>query len=228
MLVWQHCSTTRDYLLASLQTSVPLYGGSIIVMIILGVTGYLQWGRFVNNFQTSYLIRRLISDSSQWRYLTFTALFILEYHTITRPYEPPLLTKLINPLLSLTPHPPLLAFQMLTLARKSAFTLFIALSQLGSLFAPPPTTTATSSALDMQQLARLEQTAKALDIEASRLLAFDMAPFADDEVGVKELRGKVKDWLVNNTIRADPEVRDAMGRAMGRRRVGAPPGARPG
>ena len=80
----------------------------------------------------------------------------------------------------------------------------------------------------MQQLARLEQTSKALDIEASRLLAFDMAPFADDEAGVKELRGKVKDWLVNNTIRADPEVRDAIGKVMGRRRLGAPAGARPG
>ena len=59
------------------------------------------------------------------------------------------------------------------------------------------------------------------------LLGLDMAPFVDDEMGARELRAKVKDWLVNNTIRADPEVRDAMGRAMGRRRVGAPPGARP-
>ena len=47
MLKWQHCSTTRDYLLAGLQGVIPLYGGSIIVMVILGVIGYLQWGRFV-------------------------------------------------------------------------------------------------------------------------------------------------------------------------------------
>lgn len=53
-----------------------------------------------------------------------------------------------------------------------------------------------------------------------------MAPFVGDEDGVKELRGKVKEWLVTNTIRADPEVRDAVGRELGKRRAGAPPGAR--
>ena len=55
----------------------------------------------------------------------------------------------------------------------------------------------------------------------------DVAPFVGDEQGTKELRGRVKDWLVNNTIRADPEVRDAMGRVMAGRRTGAPTGARP-
>ena len=53
-----------------------------------------------------------------------------------------------------------------------------------------------------------------------------MAPFAGDEHGVKTLKGKVKEWLVQNTIRSDPEVRDAVGRALGKRRVGAPVGAR--
>ena len=62
--------------------------------------------------------------------------------------------------------------------------------------------------------------------EASRLLAMDMAPFVGDEAGTKELQGRVREWLVNNTIRSDPEVRDAMGRAVAKRRVGAPPGAR--
>ena len=57
-------------------------------------------------------------------------------------------------------------------------------------------------------------------------MALDMAPYAVDEPGVKELQARVKEWLVQNTIRADPEVRDAMGRALGRRRVGVPVGAR--
>ena len=180
-----------------------------------------------------YLLDRYMdSDSNkklpQWRYFIFAALFVLEYYTLTRSFVPPLLTRLINPLLSLTSHPPLLPFQMLTLAHKATLTLFIALSQLGPVFAPPQAITVASSTFDTQQLNRLEQTSKALDIEASRLLAFDIAPFADDEAGVKELRGRVKDWLVNNTIRADPEVRDAMGRAMGKRRVGVPAGAKLG
>ena len=47
MLNWQHCSTVRDYLIVGLQAAIPLYAGSIIFLVILGVLGYLQWGRFV-------------------------------------------------------------------------------------------------------------------------------------------------------------------------------------
>ena len=210
ILKWQHCKTIRDYLVTGIQTSsLPLYAGSTLMMGFLSLTNYLQWGRF-------------------WRYLTFASLFLLEYHTITRPYPSPLLTKVLNPLLSkLTIHPPLLPFQLLALARKATFTLFIAFSQLGNLFPQgKPTSTATNSQHDLQQLARLEGVAKASEIECGRLLAMDVAPFVGDEQGTKDLRGRVKDWLVNNTIRADPEVRDAMGRVMAGRRSGAPTGAR--
>lgn len=52
------------------------------------------------------------------------------------------------------------------------------------------------------------------------MLALDMAPFAGDEQALKDVRGTMKEWLVQNTIRADPEVRDAVGRVMGRRKEG--------
>ena len=54
----------------------------------------------------------------------------------------------------------------------------------------------------------------------------DMSPFAGNEAGTKDLKARMKEWLVNNTIRSDPEVRDAMGRAIAKKRGGAPPGAR--
>lgn len=54
-----------------------------------------------------------------------------------------------------------------------------------------------------------------------------MAPLVGDEQGVKELQGRIREWLVTNTIRADPEVQDAMRKALAKRRIGAPPGARP-
>ena len=124
----------------------------------------------------------------------------------------------------------MLPFQLLVLARKATFTLFIAFSQLSGLFEDPKKVKATKKGngdeLDLAQLARLENIAKANDEEARRLLAMDMAPFLGDEAACKEVNGRVRDWLVNNTIRSDPEVRDAMGRVMQRRRVGAPPGAR--
>lgn len=46
-LNWQHCSSVRDYLLFAVRVFSPVYLGAAIMMIIFGVTGYLQWGRFV-------------------------------------------------------------------------------------------------------------------------------------------------------------------------------------
>jgi hemerythrin len=54
----------------------------------------------------------------------------------------------------------------------------------------------------------------------------EMAPFAGDEHVVQSLKGKMKEWLVQNTIRADPMVRDALGRAFKKRRINAPSGAK--
>ena len=53
-----------------------------------------------------------------------------------------------------------------------------------------------------------------------------MAPFAGDEEMLASLKGKIKEWLVQNTIRADPMVRDALGRSLQKRRVDAPAGAK--
>ena len=211
-LTWQNCVTHRDYLVRGLQVSTgPLYGGSLFCMILLGFTGYMQQGRY-------------------WRYVMFGALMILELHLLTRPYTSPILENAINPVLeTISAHPPLLSFQLVQLARKATFTLFIALSQIGSLFPPDPLSSTSNKALsqqEMQQLARLEQTAKGMEAEASRLLAMDTAPFIGDEQGTKDLSNKVREWLVTNTIRADPEVRDAMGKAMVKRRAGAPAGAK--
>ena len=48
MLKWQHVSSTRDYVMVGLQSAGPLYGGSIVFMIILSIAGYFQWGRYVS------------------------------------------------------------------------------------------------------------------------------------------------------------------------------------
>lgn len=69
--------------------------------------------------------------------------------------------------------------------------------------------------------------AQGTEIETQRLLALEMTPLVGDEAGQNDMKGRVREWLVQNTIRSDPEVRDAMGRAMAKRRVGAPAGARP-
>ena len=53
-----------------------------------------------------------------------------------------------------------------------------------------------------------------------------MSPFVGDEQALNDVKGKVKEWLVQNTIRNDPEVRDAMGNLLRKRRANVPAGAK--
>ena len=77
-----------------------------------------------------------------------------------------------------------------------------------------------------QALERLDAAVASVDVDAKRLLELEMAPFSGDPEALAVLRGTAKEWLVQNTIRADPMVRDALGNSLKRRRTDAPPGAR--
>jgi hypothetical protein len=207
---WQRCSSIRDYLVHGLQSVLPYYGVAAVFMYILGLLGYLEWGKY-------------------WRWLTLIVICVFELHTISRPYFPPFAANILNPLLTtFTNHPPYLPFQLILLARKISVTMYIAFSQIGPMLQPISATpqSANPEIALRQQLERLENTAKAADMDASRLIAMEMSPFANDPQAVTDIRGKVKTWLVHNTIRSDPEVRDAIGRSLQRRRVDAPAGAR--
>lgn len=210
MVEWQRCASIRDYLAQGLQSTLPYYGAAAIFMYILGMLGYLDWGKY-------------------WRWLTLVVLCGFELHTISRPYFPIFAEKLVNPILTTcTRHPPYLPFQLIQLARKISITLYIAFSQIGPLL-QPPTQTPSSSDPEIQlrqNLDRLEATVKAADVEATRQMGMEMSPFATDQQALKEVTGKVTNWLVQNTIRNDPMVRDAIGRSLQRRRTDAPAGAR--
>jgi len=206
---WQRCSSVRDYLIRGLQSILPYYCVAAIFMYFLGLLGYLEWGKY-------------------WRWLTLIILCVFELHTISRPYFPPVAAKFVNPILTtLTNHPPYLPFQIIQLARKLSVTMYIAFSQIGPLLQSRPgaAQAANSDMALKQQLDRLQATAKATDIETTRLVEMEMGPFRDEQAaGI--LKGKVKEWLVKNTIRNDPEVRDAIGKTFKRRRADAPAGAR--
>ena len=105
--------------------------------------------------------------------------------------------------------------------------MYIAFSQIGPLLQPRPgVAQAANPELALkQQLDRLQTTAKLTDMETTRLVEMEMGPFRDEQAA-GALKGKVKEWLVRNTIRSDPEVRDAIGKTFKRRRVDAPAGAR--
>lgn len=147
----------------------------------------------------------------KWRYLTICSVFVFELHAVSRPYPPAIIARIINPLFTLSKvHPPYLPFQALILARKIAITTFIALSQLSPIFNPPK----DDSTVVLKQLAHLNDGTRKLDIEAKRLLTLELAPFVSERQFINDLKFRVKEWLVQNRIRGDAEVRSTVSRVL--------------
>lgn len=207
---WQRCSGIRDFVQRGLLTILPYYGAAAVVMYILGMLGLLEWGKY-------------------WRWLSLASFCVFELYAISRPHFPPFTTNVLNPLITtFTARPPYLPFQLIQLGRKISITLNIAASQIGPLLQPSTQVPANASpeAQLKQQLDRLEATAKIVDAEATRAVQLELTPFMGDEQALNEVKGKTKEWLVQNTIQNDPEVRDAIGTLIKRRRTDAPAGAR--
>ncbi|KAG9244766.1 hypothetical protein BJ878DRAFT_53452 [Calycina marina] len=210
---WKDCASIREYVQRGVRSVIlPYYGVTAIVMYILSLVGYLDWGKY-------------------WRWITLLCLCIFEIHTISRPFFPVFAEKALNPmLLAFTSRPPYLPFQLIQLARKIALTIFIAFSQIGPLLEPPtPGNAPKSNNPEVQlnqNLTRLEEMAKLAKLDADRAVMLEMVPFMGDEVATGALRGKIKTWLVQNTVRSDPMVKDALGRSLQKRRTDAPIGAK--
>ena len=145
-------------------------------------------------------------------------LFAVEVYTVSRPTFPAVLTSVVNPFLTATKlRQPYLPFQMLTILRKVAITIFIALAQLGPIL-QGPNATQNGDSITPQQLDRLDALAKTADQEVTRLMGLELSPFAGEQSSMRELRSGLKEWLVQNTIRNDPEVKAAINQVLNRRR----------
>ncbi len=211
------CVTIRDHVARGAGAAmVPHYGAAAVALYALGLLGYLDWGRYE-------------------RWLVLAGMFVFEAHAVTRPGLPGVLEWVVNPLLvGVVGRAPYLPFQLIALARKVCVTVYIAFSQIGPLLAADTRSGnlvvarrgGDDEAALRQGLERLEMTVKALDADATRLLETEMVPFAGDEETRNSMWAKVKEWLVQNTIRSDPMVRDALGRSFAKRRMDAPAGAR--
>lgn len=200
VLQWRQCKTIRDYVFNGVQGTAVYYAGSGTVLVLLGLLGYFQSGKF-------------------WRYLIMAALFVVEIYTMTRPTFPLLLTYLVNPVLIRTGlREPYLPFQMLALLRKLSITFFIALAQLAPILQGPPTSSTPSDGVSAQQLDHMDALTKVADQEVSRLVGLELTPFAGDRASMRDLRATLKDWLVQNTMRNDPEVKQAIATVLERRR----------
>jgi DnaJ-domain-containing protein 1 len=217
MLAWQHCKTIHDFVMRGAQVLIPYYFVAAATMYVIGMFGYLEWGRYE-------------------RWLLLVLVFVFELHTITRPGQPVFFDKIVNPLIMLVSpaRSPYLPFQIIALLRKVSFTMYIAFSQVGPLLSADTSegrvavrqSGKAEEELLKKALERLETAAAAVDTDASRLLEMELIPFAGDEEVLKNVRIKIKEWLVQNTIRSDPMVRDALEGSVRRRRVDAPAGAK--
>lgn len=209
---WQNCKTVYDYVSRGVfQGTIPHYGIAAVATYGLGLLEYLDWGRY-------------------WRWVILLTFFVTELIVVTRPEMPPYLAMANTALSAVLRRPPYLQFQLVSLARQAAVTIYIALSQIGPMLnlegqAAQRAAEGSTAAVD-EGLQRLEMLVRGLDGETSRLLDMEMTPFAGDKQAVGSVKSKVKDWLIQNTIRADPMVRDAMGKSFRKRRVDAPAGAR--
>ncbi|KAG0644061.1 hypothetical protein HOY80DRAFT_879137 [Tuber brumale] len=198
MLEWRNCSSAYDYLTRGVTVMVPYYLGSVLVLVILSVLGKMEFGRY-------------------WRFYGFFCMMVLEAIVVTRPFHYFTQIPILNTLLP---------FEQLALARKILFTTFIAISQLAPLFQQGRAITGplTAEALD-PQFDRMATLLHRTDTEASTILTQELLPFDADPVIQKVLKKKLEEWMIESAIRSAPEVRDAVGKVIQRRRTDAPTGA---
>lgn len=214
MVAWQKCVTIRDYVTKGVvATILPHYGVAASTVYILGIFGYMDFAKY-------------------YRWLILITLCLFEVTTVTRPGYPPMLSVANYVLGHLSSAPPYLPFEIIHLARKLTITIYIAMSQIGPLLVQQVMPQAQNQPIEddpkviQQGLLRLEGAATQLDNDLSRTLEMELTPFKGNPEIVANLQGKMREWLVQNTIRADPMVRDALGTSFRKRRVDAPAGAK--
>ncbi|KEY70284.1 hypothetical protein S7711_06987 [Stachybotrys chartarum IBT 7711] len=209
---WQQCTTIKDYVSRGvLQGIIPHYVLAAATIYVLGIFGYMTYGRF-------------------YRWIILIILCTFEFQAVTRPDFPVILNIFNAVVTRVSYHPPFLPFQAIQMARQLSITSYIALTQIAPLLAMGTDYELPDDQADMkvlqQKLQRLEGLAGSLDTDVARLIDMELAPYKGDPEAVSNLQGKMREWLVQNTVRADPMVKDALGTSFRRRRIDAPAGAK--
>jgi len=206
---WKQLVTKYDYIWhGAVKVILPHYISFSVIQYVMGLFGYLDFARY-------------------WRWLVLVALCVFEVHLTTRPDST--LVSALNAVLGFFGHPPFLQFQVISLARRLCLTLYIALSQLGPLIFPPTAQLVAADAGEREVLEALEKAKGVIsevDTAVMRSLDTELSPFKGDDEAAAMVQRKIQEWLVQNTIRADPMVKDAMGNSIRKRRVDAPAGAK--
>ncbi|KAF2758720.1 hypothetical protein EJ05DRAFT_510613 [Pseudovirgaria hyperparasitica] len=166
-----------------------------------------------------------------WQCLAFMCVFALNVHVLTHTTVPAFMRHL-NAVLAAIKVRPLLPYQFLRVVSTTAVAAFIASQQAASI-PPLPSSQRQVGIVDGDQTAHnhkqineIVTTQTSLNMDGMRLLQMETAPFQGDERQMKELQERMSDWILQNAVRADAKVRNAVGQQIMKRREGAPAGAR--
>lgn len=191
--------TIRDYVYAGLRSLAPEYVKGALMLVVLDYFWLPRWGQF-------------------WRYLAISGLAFLELYFLTHEWNAPdsavsvaSFARWLAP--NVLPQN-LLPFQILALARRMSISLNIFISQLA------PHAARSSAELDQQlqaQISYLNQIAGRVDAEATGLLGLGFAPFQGEKDHVEALKKGMKNGMVTSSIRAAPQVREAVANVLARR-----------
>ncbi|EPS41399.1 hypothetical protein H072_4704 [Dactylellina haptotyla CBS 200.50] len=190
---WILCKTKFDFLAHAVKVKLPNYTASLIVLVALGTLGILEFGKY-------------------WRFLSLACMLLFDYASVSRPYFL-VSTKIIHFFTRRT----LLPFEQVALGQQVLLSVIIAISQLAPLFheRKPKSTEAQYS----EQLDRLMAIATAIRGEAKAGADLEVAPFMKEDGSInRDLKMKMADWLVERRIESEPEMRDAIGRVIAKRR----------
>ncbi|KAI5858811.1 hypothetical protein BZA05DRAFT_366333 [Tricharina praecox] len=138
-----------------------------------------------------------------WKFLTIVAAAVLELLLITGS----------SPLPTFPLAKSLLVFEQVALMRTMVMTMFNGLIQLAPKLAPmnrrPP---------DLEtKLSAVLQLSAIVEAEALVMQGTEFQPFAEDPAATKEVERKMADWMVQQRIRNDPEMKEALNEARKRR-----------
>lgn len=192
--------TIRDYVYAGLRSKAPEYMMSATMLVILNYIWLPKWGQY-------------------WGYFAVACMAFLELYFLTHVWHPHSLimfwaSTAQRGLPQLLP-PHLLPFQILAVVRRMSMSLNIFISQLAPPHARNP---ALKDQQTQQQIAHLAQTAGRLDAESGALLQLGLSPFKGDIEKSETLRTGMKEALLTAALRNSPPVREAVQRALDRRR----------
>ena len=190
----------KDYVFLGLRSLAPEYAKGAAMLVAMNYFFLPKWGSF-------------------WRYLAIGVMVFLEFYFLTHTWEPHwtvlVAARTARRLAPDLVPPHLLAFQILTIARRMSISLNIFISQL------TPQEAKNGFGHDRQtsaQIQHLQQIALRTDAEAGELLSQSLVPFKGDVEKVEALRTGMKGVMMISAFQNSPEVQEAVKRALQRRR----------